>query len=512
MDFKKLLPVALEAGLTEKQRDELYNSYVFKSLEAWIQSNVSFSKIFGEELNTKWWDHNLIDFSQKEIDWNKWITEQRIKELWAEHILHMNVVPKIREELMAYDYYDYIKLSVDDKMNIVKKYVDEFDFEGEITDCILHNTLELADSIEYGPDLGEIIYRRYIDKTAKIAEEWLKILDNKYKTLELISKNKNTLCDGVFGYWSYSTDTTHFIQEWIEWLARNYWNVMLYEHNEDLMEVFFRYLYSRIRQVEFGNNAKEEKKLIREYINLLPIQDRWHQILAVEYVVYIETADVEQIEYLFGEVHNRIKKFAQIDKESYFKTLFKKYLDKLFAIKLLNSVKRNEWIETNRDRILEIITTKELEECLELYIVWSDVIKTPDEKQRDIRKGYKIGLVFGDKMSEKAYQIYCERENVFFRKFSIHPKQFSVLCDNFDDQKKLDVLSKIRSKSIDFVIAFETDHETQFHSLIREYSNRISICDFKWQDQHFSKKKFEDLLAIAITKYEKDKINERKLL
>lgn len=75
-----------------------------------------------------------------------------------------------------------------------------------------------------------------------------------------------------------------------------------------------------------------------------------------------------------------------------------------------------------------------------------------------------------------------------------------------------ETLSSIRAKKVDFILAFETDHETKFRNLAKKFSNIISICSFPWKDQHFSKDKFEDLMRIAIKKYEDNKKIREELI
>lgn len=228
----------------------------------------------------------------------------------------------------------------------------------------------------------------------------------------------------------------------------------------------------------------------------------------IAYLVYIQSNDPQEIEYLFSELHYRIKKITKFSEEMVLLWITKSYINKLFAIKILETKDRKDWLESNKNELLDILPKRTIEEYFQDCFVWLQKT-TLNVDERGKRKQYNVWLIFWDPTSAKAFNIYTDNEKDLFIEVWISPNQFNILCKSYDEQKKLDILSSIKSKKVDFVLAFETDHETNFRNLAKQFSNIIYICSFPWKDQHFSKDKFENLMRMAIKGYENnDKIRK----
>lgn len=538
LDFEKLKPKALEAWLTLDQREELYESDVFNKF-CWtiIATKMSLECSPGSRPSDRhYMDYSLIDFSQEKIDWNNWITIQTIKSAWIEHILTLNMALKLKEKLLSYDYIHYHDLSKDDKINIAKEFVIGSGFEWEVSDEILLNILYNADRIgnatrgtnEPTPlenaDIDIIQNLKCIDQTIAIAKEWLELASNKLKTIELIEKNKDILHYWIcFFNWLYQSESMHYLHDRIVSVVKHWWNVMIHENDESLTRLLGHYLLVRITSIGtnligiYDNDAKENfstwKEFIKKYIKFLPEKSRYFQIITVAYLVFIQTKETDEIQWLFWELHNKIKENSKFGKDDFLILLLKQYLDDLFTISFLDKEKRENRINNNKDKLLEIIPEDGLEQYINPYIIWPDLTKTADEKQRYIRSKYKI-CVIGAAWSIKSFEAYRKDKSntIFFHRVGINIDQFEVRCREFKQQAWLKISRKFILGSFNIIIAFETDHKTPLQENRDIIPQRIFICGGKWQDQHFTKNKFEKTMEEALMIYERTEENKKKLL
>lgn len=505
LDSKLFESLAQRVGLPKKLRKEIFNMLESEVLEIKLSIEIGYKA---------WLQKNYLSLDAREIskeyeNRNMFLKEESVKKAWDDYIMiHSdlvdNIISDIRNIYDPYDCISYFGVSKKEKEktieNILKKHwLTKECFSWEVFSWIKYWGI-------WETDLEK--ESECINETIDIAKRGILYLNNKFKTIELVSSNKDILHYGIQLHQYITSKDSHYIDDRINWIIEHLSDIISYEHNEDIIQLVWKYFLNKIISIDLDKDKNTTKKYIQKNIAIFPTQERFSNILNIAYLIYIQSNNPQDIEYLFSELHYRVKKITKFSEEKVLVWLTKAYIDKLFAIKIIETKDRKNRLEKNRNELLDILPKETIEEYFQDYIMWQEkTIINIDEKEK--RKKYKIWLVFWDPTSVVAFKLYTNHEKDLFIEVWISPNQLNILCKSYDEQKKLDILSSIRSKKVDFILAFETDHETKFRNLAKKFSNIVSICSFPWENQHFSKDKFEILMRTAIKRYENNyKIRE----
>lgn len=131
-----------------------------------------------------------------------------------------------------------------------------------------------------------------------------------------------------------------------------------------------------------------------------------------------------------------------------------------------------------------------------------DVVNTSTSMFLD-RSTYQIGLILAWPDQVGRFEKFKKRFSSEITDYWLHENCFEILAGKKgrDEQKKIDVKAKLYG-SLTFIIAFTSDHNTQFEQNDRnnqDFLHRITISD----KQSFSNDQMKLMLKVAIEKYER---------
>ena len=255
----------------------------------------------------------------------------------------------------------------------------------------------------------------------------------------------------------------------------------------------------KYREIRRNNNREVIfwYKILSELIEKLPHESNEYMILSMLKIIYFDVRERDDWENYIQEIIYRCKKISNT--EFLRKEALNDYILSILSISPLNEEEKDQFLKNYWEDIKLLFWDK--------YLNYLKITFLPRKyklrKKSNIRTSYTIWLIFGDKHSKKAFELYCKdkRSNSFFENQGLTRKQFITLAEEFSEQQTLDITEKINKWKINFVLIFEMDHETKLakHTL-RAYPNHITICNHP--KQHFSKDRFEEMVNEWISKYE----------
>lgn len=181
--------------------------------------------------------------------------------------------------------------------------------------------------------------------------------------------------------------------------------------------------------------------------------------------------------------------------------------------KLLHSVETNippidkPWLKARfllKSKISKIIE-KEWDkyiDSLKDYFDWESQLINKMIWEHNTRWWYKIGMVFGDETSKKAFELYCNNEKNLstFKKNNLKLKQFTTYIQEYDDNFMENMSKKLREDIVTFILIFDWKITNKVKAFCDNNAWKVFICNKI--PNHFSKESFEEMLEIAIKNYE----------
>ncbi len=345
------------------------------------------------------------------------------------------------------------------------------------------------------------------------------------------------------------------ILDYIQSLRGQYF--MTANHNIDT-------IYQELCQLAISIKIKNKDKWVENYLRYF--DPEWSYYLRIKGLMCFRLLSnpKQQIEWVYSQTINYLYRSILWDSDNLNKArdILKEYFDKLFAIKDISDSDKKKWFENNQEGTIESkfwYNDKELhirldnqtsdinsnnQEISKIEDIKSnvynttellDIIKNKDniiqELQNQIikfntstiksdeivinddnilldRSLYRIDVIWwSDKTNKKYKQIQKEFDIV---KYGLSWQQlWDPICD-YNWQKKLKS-SQIKDSLImwktNFILAIQTDHETEFANLCKnpEFTNHITVfCeDEKYNWQSLSNDRFDHYLNLALEKYER---------
>ena len=260
-------------------------------------------------------------------------------------------------------------------------------------------------------------------------------------------------------------------------------------------------LFKKIKQLSF---SKEEiNKLISEFKD----NKKAYEVLQIYHLIYLDIWERKDREKYIKELLYRLKRISWNNDNIIL--WLKEYLSFILSSTFLFDFnwERKPWYfnEISED-LKEIFWEKEYNEFEKIFTksnanVWD----------KSIRKNYKIGLVFWDIKSKKAFDLYSndKRNESDFTDRQLKKKQFEILTEEFKEQQRLNIENKLKKGSLSFILVFEMDHETKLNNLKKIYPDRIIVC--RIPGQHFSHEQFYKMLDLGLENIEKNLIYNKTI-
>lgn len=323
--------------------------------------------------------------------------------------------------------------------------------------------------------------------------------------LQLFSKHKNEI---IKDEWLSRFYCWYFIEKirLLNWYHSGFvwsnefvsWSTSYLEMSLKIWEACWEWLYNTYDLVDNFYQIYISKDKLEEYILNFDSNELYHNLLQIYKVLYEDILKREGSEQFIKELLYRSKKIT--DKNDNIVLWLREYLMFLFCNVFIgeNGGNKPEYFDSISDDLKEIFWENEYNKFElmfsgNLYSKWDD----------NVRKKYKMWLVFWDIKSKKAFDKYSrdKKNEKDFTDRQLNLKQFDVLSEEYYDQQNLDIEKKLEDWRLTFVLTFETDHETKLRNLIKAYPDRIIVCDIPWQ--HFSHTQFCKMLDLWLMNIEK---------
>lgn len=265
LDNKLFESLAQKVGLPKNLRKEIFNMLEWEVLEIKIGLEANFSTWS----LTGYLTLDIWDISKEHNNRNIFLTEESIKKAWDDYVMiHSdlvdNIISDIRSIYEPYDCISYFETSKEEKEkkieNVLKKYwLTKDQLSWEVFSWIKYwgiRDIDLSKESEC------------VDETIAIAKKGIWYLNNKFKTIELVSNNKDILHYGIQLHKSITSKDSHYIDDRINWIIEHLRDIIVYERNEDLMELVWKYLLDKILSIDFDEDKNATKKYIQKHITI----------------------------------------------------------------------------------------------------------------------------------------------------------------------------------------------------------------------------------------------------
>ena len=276
-----------------------------------------------------------------------------------------------------------------------------------------------------------------------------------------------------------------------------------------IVYLYYWYIVEKFKclnSVEFWINEWFENNSWKNYVSRNKLRDliEWlkdtqdiYEILQIYYMLYSDILKRGEYEQFFKEAIYKIKKLTNKDTQIalWIKVYLTHVLNNVFIDE--NWGNKPEYFDSISEDIKEVLWEEEYKN-IELLFSGNSLCKW----DKNIRKDYKIWLIFWDTKSKKAYELYCndKKSEKDFIDRQLTKRQFDILAEEYYDQQRLDIEWKLKRGDLTFILVFEMDHETKLRNLSKIYPDRIIVCNVP--GQHFSFEQFRKMLDLGLRNIE----------